>query len=254
MRRLLTVAAVLLALLLPAPARAQWEVTDPASIAQLVDLIRKIQDTIRLYQESQRTLDRMRQGLRGLEKYRLPGIPIGTHNVTKYPWAADILAGMNSGGDPDGNGWQRTVHKLQIPADVFAHLPADLRRGLAASGATIELLDSTAIMGQWTTGQTRVYSERLQERIDRLTEDTITGVHEPTANLDRLAIAATLRSRQQMNATQLQSAIVNQQIATAKSRRDAEVSLINAQINALRQPPDNSLDGTAGILANWSLP
>jgi hypothetical protein len=137
---------------------------------------------------------------------------------------------------------------------VFAQLDPNTRRLLTAAGATVELLDSTAILGGWTAGQVRTYSGALQERIDRLQDDTISGVHEPTANLDRLAISSVLRSRQQMAATQLQSALVDQLIAVAKSRREAEAEALNGQLRALKDGGEtsrSSLEGTAGILSNW---
>lgn len=256
MRRL-SVVFVIVSLLTAGTAHAQLAVIDPAQIAELVRIVFKVEETIRKLEEMQTTLSRMRTGLPGLSRYRLRGVPIGSYNTARYPYAADILAGMNTGNDPDGNGWQRTVQRLQPPLAVFGNLSPEAWQTLAAAYATVEIEDSTAVMGQWTAGQTRTYSGQLQTRIDRLQDDVINGVSEPTALLDKLAVAGSIRSRQQMAATQLQSAVVDQMIAQAKARRDAEVEVLNATLSSLRDNGRSSgaaLAGTEQILRQWSLP
>lgn len=253
MRRLIPIA--LLWTLLAAPAQAQLAVIDPGQIAQLVVLIYQVESTIDLLREGQVTLDRMRRGVPNLGRYRLPDVPIGTHPIFMYPHAAALLEGMNVG-DRNGIGWQLATQRLQIPADLFNGLGPAGQAALRAAYATVEVIDSTNILAANQVGRTRVYSGELQQRIDFLANDVINGVSEPTANLDKLAIAAMLRNRQQMAATQLLSSLVDQLIGTAKSKRDADVELLNSQISALRERGEDTtgLEGTANILANWSLP
>lgn len=224
-------------------------VFDTLQIAAIVKVLAEVQQTYGQLNAQYTTIQQMRTPMTGLQRYRLPAVPMGFHNTGAFPFGGGVLGAMNTGNDPDGHAWYAASHPLQKPTG----LPPEVQPHYA----NVELLDSTAVLAGWTVGQSRQYHGELQTRIDSLQDDTVNGVHEPTANLDRLTIANVLRSRQQMTHTQLQSSLVDQLIAQEKVKRDSEVEGLNMQLVAIQKQGmlTNMLTGGAGnLLRKWVLP
>lgn len=245
---------LLLFVLVPLPAQAQIPVTDVTALVRLIQIVAQSRTEYTLLTEGYNTVQMMRRGLPTLGQFRLPGIPIGSHNISLYPFGAEILQGMNIGGDPYGNGWYRSSQVLLAAAPFLARLPPEVQAIVRASLATVQLTDSTAIMGANTVGETRVYHQMLQEKIDALQNEVVNSPSEITANIDKLAIAGTIRSRQEMASSQLQSNMVEMLIAKEKQARDAEAENLNMQIRALQDAGEimqQSVAGSGPVLRNW---
>lgn len=225
-------------------------VFDTAHLAEVVKIVAETQKTFAQLQAQLTTIQQMRTPMSGLQRYRLPAVPMGFHNTGQFPYANGVLGALNKGNDSNGVAWQNATNKLQAP-------PANPSPNLKANYASVELQDSSAIMAGWQSGQVRQYHGEIQTRIDALQDDTINGIKEPTASLDRLAVANMLRSRQQMANTQLMGTIVDQMIGAAKLRRDAETELLNMELTAIQdrgQLIQSLTAGSGNLLKGWSLP
>jgi len=257
MRRL---AAVLFCLVfVPVPAHAQLPVIDPGNLVQTVLIAQRV---LRMYEEllaQSRTLQRMATGLGNMEAYRIPAVPITRHDTTPFPYGRPWLDALNNG-DPTGAGYWRTTRRLERPNALLARLPPAVRQTIERAYATIEIVDSTATLAGHQVGALRGYTGRLQQAVDALEDDVLSGLlryHELTTNLDKIAAGELLGRRQDMASNQLLSHSLEQLLARNKRLRDTEVVAMNMQLTALRAGPaaDRALiAGTGDDLQTWRQP
>jgi hypothetical protein len=255
-----TVAMVLLLVLSVArSAAAQVVVVDPGNLVQAILIADR---TLREYQAVRakyETLVRMARGLRDLNGYRVPTIPIVSHDTQRWDFGRPWLQGLNSG-DAAGAAYLAVARRLERPGATLATLPSSARQAIERTYATIEISDSTAQMGGHQVALMRGYSGRLQTAIDALDRDvlsTLTGYHEATAILDKIAGAQLIARRGDMATNQLLSHVLEQQLARAKRLRDADAAAMNMRLGALR---DGRTAGTALVrgaadqLRTWRQP
>jgi hypothetical protein len=251
--------AVLAGLILPPAAHAQIPVTDVLSIAQLVRMAIQVRQTIELMKEEYQTIQRVARGYGGsFAPYRIPTLPQLNHEVGRYPFGAPLLEGLNSG-DPYGDRYKQVVRSVLRPGGLFEQLPPDARKAMEAAFAGIEIADSIATMGVHESAQARGYALRIAQLIERLQRDvTASGseYHQVTAIADKLAIAGMVNGRLNQNSNQVESAILEQQIArNLRLRREAAESM-NMALTRMKDNGDSTqaiVGGATEALQNWRL-
>jgi Domain of unknown function (DUF4141) len=257
LRRVLT-ALVILAVC-ASPVRAQWVVIDPGNLAQAILIAER---TWRHYDELRRqyeTIVRMGRGLGNMEGYRIPTIPISSHDPGRWEYGRPWIQGLTSG-DATGEAYFATTVPLMRPTTTPARLTATARRALERQYATIEITDAVAMMGGHQVALARGYHGRLQEAVQALESDVLNGLlryHEMTAILDKIAAGELLGRRQDMLSNQLLSHALEQLLARSKRQRDTEAVTMNMQLTMLRDASAANtafVAGTGDALRNWRQP
>ena len=241
------------------PVSAQWTVIDPANLAQAVLIAER---TRRVYEQLQlqyQVIMRMAQGLRGLDRYRIPGIVMSAHDASRFPFGRAWLEGLNSG-DARGGAYARVVVPLQHPAALLDRLPPAARRAFENQFATVEVSDSVATMGGHQVALMRGYHGQLQSLVEHLQRDvlnTSSDYHQLTAVLDKISAGELVARRQDMATNQLLSHALEQLLARNKRQRDTEASTINMQLTAWRdgRAADEAFRaGVGAALSQWRQP
>src|SRR5437762_1007081 len=110
-------AIIVLVLIVAAPTRAQEVVIDPTNLVETILIAertaREYETLIKQYQ----TIVQMARGLGSLDRYRIPTIGITEHDLSRWPFAAPWLQGLNTG-DPHGGLYQQIVRGLEVPGVV----------------------------------------------------------------------------------------------------------------------------------------
>src|SRR5688572_9148841 len=106
-----TLAATVIAFVIPLPALAQIAVIDPSNLQQTVLIAQRTQRHLEELQAQLRTILRMSRGLGNLDRYRTPTIVGVSHSPQRWPYAAPWLQGLNAG-DPTGSAYGATTVPL----------------------------------------------------------------------------------------------------------------------------------------------
>jgi hypothetical protein len=241
------------------PVHAQIPVTDVLSLVQLVQLAVKVRETIQLMREEYETMQRIGRGYGGsFGAYRIPTLPQLNHDIGRYPFGAPLLEGLNSG-DPRGDRYNSVVRTVLRPGGLFDQLPSDARKVMEAAFATIEIADSIATMGVHESAQARGYALRIAQLIERLQGDvTASGseYHQVTAIADKLALAGMVNGRLNQNSNQVESSILEQQIARNLRLRSDAAAQMNMSISRMKdngESTDAIVGGATDALRNWRL-
>jgi hypothetical protein len=260
MPRVITV-AVALALITPVvPIRAQGiPVFDVSNLAQLIEMATRTLATLNTMKSEYELITRMAQGMGSLNGYIIPDIATATHDVARFPYGAPWLEGLNSG-DARGDRYFATVHQLQRPDGLLERLPIDAQRAIKSGYATIEILDSVAMMGGHQSAIVRTYQRQIADVIRLLQSDVLSkipGFHALTAIADKISAGQLISRRSDMAANQLTSHVLEQLIAKNKRTRDAEAASMNMRLNALKDHGDMSqslVKNAESALRNWRQP
>jgi hypothetical protein len=187
--------------------------------------------------------------------------PFWTFNALfgAFPGASPIVGALNTG-DPAGSGYRQVVDPLDVPTDVLARMPADLRRRFADDYATIQLADSVAAMGIDQTGTVRANGNALMQVLQSMEADAFSpaGTYQTqTALLDKINGASILDLRVAEEMNQFLSDAVEQLVVDNKRKRDSEAKVMNAAINQWRYGAVYGQDlfsRTAANIDAWRLP
>ncbi|MGE0447618.1 MAG: hypothetical protein AB7P99_20510 [Vicinamibacterales bacterium] len=253
MRRL---AIVFVLAIVTRPAFAQFAVVDHGNLAQAVLIAER---TLREYEmliQQYETLQRMSQGLGDMNGYRVPAVGTTRHNPERWQYGGSWLAGLN-GGDPRGAGYGSVARRLESPGYSLRQLPPDARRAVERAYATVEISDSVAQAAGHQVGLVREYASRLQRAIDALETDIVSGPHEMTAVLDKVAAGELVARRQDMATNQLLAHALEQLLARSKRLRDTEAATMNMRLAGLRNgrtAGGSVVRGAADDLRNWRQP
>jgi hypothetical protein len=256
-RRMLT--ALLIIAMCAAPADAQLVVIDPGNLAQAILIAER---ALRHYDELRRqyeTILRMGQGLGTMEAYRIPTISITGHDPSRWEYGRPWIQALNSG-DATGAAYFATTVPLMRPTAAPTTVSAAARRALERQYATIEITDSVATMGGHQVALARGYHGRLQQAVQGLEGDVLSGLlryHEMTAILDKIAAGELLGRRQDMLSNQLLSHALEQLLARSKRLRDTEAATMNMQLTAwrdARRANEAFVAGTGQALRTWRQP
>lgn len=242
-----------------APASAQFVVIDHGNLAQAVLIAER---TLREYEALRAqydTLLRMSRPLAGMERYRIPAVPMASHDATRWSYAQPWLAGLNAG-DADGAGYRQSVRRLDRPEHLLQQLPPSARRAVEQAYATVEIADALAQSGGDQLGLVRTYSQRLQQAIDALEADVVSTdpqAHEMTATLDKVAAGALIARRQDAATNQLLTHALEQLLVRGKRARDTEAATMNMRLGGMRNGRAGGASlvrGAADDLRAWRQP
>jgi hypothetical protein len=257
MARIVTLAAVLT--VLAVPARAQWVVHDPGNFQQAVLIAER---TLREYQvlwEQYQTVLRMAQGLGNMDRYRIPPGVITGHDPSRWQYGSAWLQGLNSG-DHRGRLYRQTTRSVSPPGTLLRELPPAARRAVENAYATIEITDSVAQIAGHQVALIRGYSGALQQATQALEADVLdprSRYHQMTAILDKVA-AGELLARRQDNATnQLLSHALEQLLVRGKRLRDTEAAAMNMRLLGMRDSRAagaSLVRGAGSDLRTWRQP
>ena len=242
----------------PAPASAQVAVFDPANFVQTVLIAQRAQRHYEELQAQYRTVRRMAQGIGLVPAYRIPVIPATGHDLSRWTYGRPWLQGMNSG-DAAGFAYLQTAVPLDRPTWP-ARLTQAARRLVERQYATIEISDSVAMMGAHQVGLVRGYHGRLQGAVQALEGDVLSGLsgsHEMTATLDKIAAGELIGRRQDMATNQLLSHALEQLLARGKRLRDTEAVTMNMQLVTWRDgraANEAMVAGAGDALRTWRQP
>ena len=235
---------------------AQLVVIDPANLAQTVLIASR---TERQYEElvaEFRIIQRMAQGLAGLDRYRMPAVAITGHDPARWEFGRPWIQALNSG-DATGALYLSTALPLQRMDPRLAQLPLAARQAFERRYATVEITDSVAMMGGHQVAMVRNYHDRLQQAVQNLQGDVLNGqrgYHEVTAILDKIVAGELLGRRQDMASNELLSHALEQLLARSKRLRDTEAATINMQLVMWRDGQaanEAFVAGTGDALRTW---
>jgi hypothetical protein len=245
--------------LLTVPASAQLVVVDPSNLAQVVLIARRAQQVYEQVRAEYELVTRMARGLGDLRAYRIPGIAMTALDATGREFGRPWIEGMN-GGDARGGAYLATVLPLQRPDIGLDRLNAAGRRAFENRYATVEISDSVAMMGAHQVALLRNYHAKLQQAVDSLQADALSGspdYHQMTAVLDKISAGELLARRQDMAANQLLSHALEQLLARNKRERDTEADTINMQLTSWwkgRVVNEAFVAGAGDALRTWRQP
>ena len=250
---------IVLLTLVATRAQAQLAVIDPANLVQAVQIAERAQRHYEELQAEYRTILTMAQGLGNMDRYRIPAIAASQHDVGRWLYGQPWLQGLNSG-DASGTAYWATTIPLERPGTLPGALTAEARRTLERQYATIEITDSVAQMGGHQVGTLRGFGGLLQRAVQFLEGDvlsSLTGYHEMTAVLDKVAAGELIGRRQDMASNQLLSHALEQLLARSKRLRDTEAGNVNMQLLMWRDGPavnDAFVRGASDALRSWRQP
>jgi hypothetical protein len=260
MRRVIAVVIALVLVTSAIPARAQGiPVFDVSNLTQLVEMATRTLATLNTIKSQYELVTRMAKGIGSLNGYTIPDIAAAVHDVARFPYGGTWLEGLNSG-DARGDRYFATVHQLQRPDGLLANLPLDAQRAITSAYATIEILDSVAMMGGHQSAIVRTYQRQIADVIGLLESDivsTIPGFHALTAIADKISAGQLISRRSDMAGNQLISHVLEQLIAKNKRTRDAEAASLNMRLNALTDHGEMSqslMKNAERELRNWRQP
>ena len=258
MSRRLAVALLVLAWF-TVPASAQFVVIDPGNLAQAVLIAQRAQQVYEQLRAEYQLIVQMAQGLRDLNRYRMPPIGITALEAARFQYGRPWIEGMNSG-DARGTAYFATAVPLERPDRALDRLGVTARRMFENQYATVEISDSVAMMGGHQVALMRGYHGRLQDAVQNLQDDVLNGsanYHQMTAVLDKISAGELLGRRQDMAANQLLSHALEQLMARSKRERDTEAATINMQLTTWRDgraANDAFVAGSGDALRTWRQP
>jgi hypothetical protein len=264
MRRLLFVAALVLAACLAA--NAQIVVYDPAVTARN-SVTAVVEETLKNVQDLQRRLlrkmSRRLSLFTDLRRYQLPEPPRWRIHIFNDPsavlFAGDYNAALNYG-DASGNAYRSvTVPLLDSVGLPDEEMSPDAVRDFAARLATIDVADAVAMSATNDTGHVRYNGRREQDAIEILENDVIDPSQEQsaTAVVDKISGAVLIGARQRQARTELLVGMVEQLLVDSKRERDTEAAAMNMQLTTWRASQTANaafVAGSGDALRTWRQP
>ncbi len=247
---ILAIAIVLLALT-AVPARAQIVVFDPAVFAQAVsEVLNIIKQYNLMIQQARRLPVDMANRYRALS----PAWPV--HDLTSWLYAQPILSALNAG-NASGSQYRQVAELLDIPSDVLARMPPELRRRLQTAYATIELADSIATRAVDQAGTVRSNGRLILQTIQAMDTDASAlddSYHTQAALLNKINTASVLGLRIGAQSNQFLMDTLEQLLVENKRKRDTEAKGMDATIHQWRYGLAYGTDlfrNTAANLDSW---
>jgi hypothetical protein len=251
-RRLLRVVAVVFMLaLFAAPAQAQFVVFDPAVYGQAVS---EVLNVIRQYNLMLQQARRLPVDIANRYRALSPAWPL--HDLTSWLYAQPILNALNAG-NASGSQYRQVADLLDIPSDILARMPPELRRRLGTAYATIEMADSVAARGVDQAGTVRANGRLILQTIQLMDTDASAlddSFHTQTALLNKINTASVLGLRIGAQSNQFLMDTLEQLLVDNKRKRDTEAKAMDATINQWRYGLAYGSDlfrNTAANLDSW---
>ena len=169
-----------------------------------------------------------------------------------------FLSALNTG-DPAGFAYRQLVTALDIPDDILARMPAQLRQRLQSRYGTVELADRVTNMSVDQTSNTRSANPTLLNVIQAMQDDAASSIDEfqsQTALLNKINTTSVLDLKLGEKTNEFLATIIEQMTVDQTRRRETEASLMNAAITQWRwgQLYGQSLfQNTATNIDTWRL-
>src|SRR2546425_3734902 len=141
-RRVLGALVVLIAS--ASPARAQLVVIDPANLYQTILIAERTWDHYDQLRQQFEVIQRMARALGNMDPYRIPAIPIASHDPSRWDYGRPWIEALNSG-DARGTAYLASALPLMPVTTTPSRLSAVARQTLERQYATIEITDSVAM-------------------------------------------------------------------------------------------------------------
>lgn len=236
------VAAVLLAGVVLSPATARAQAIAVYDDSNWVQAVLQVLNIIRQFNLMQQQIRRLPVDM--LNRYRAlsPAWPL--HDLASWQYAQPILSALNVG-DTSGSRYRQVADLLDIPSDVLARMPPELRRRLGTAYATIELADSIAARGIDQAGTVRANGRLILQTIQSMDTDAVAlddSYHTQAALLNKINAAAVLGLRIEAQSNQFLMDTLEQLLVDNKRKRDTEAKGMNATINQWRYGSAYGLD------------
>lgn len=162
-------------------------------------------------------------------------------------------------GDASGDGFREVAVPRRSAAGVMGAVGADAEAVLRSDLATLDVADSIIERGTHTTGRLRYNGRTEAEIIERLQDDATD--EDPnqslTAVLDKVALEAVVRARNQQAQGEFQSAILEQLLVDQLWERNADTAHMNMLLTTMQAQQDGEGRGpdlTTDALSGWHLP
>jgi hypothetical protein len=265
-RRILVIATIALITMGSRYAHAQIVVHDAAlTFRNTVIATLKSQLLGTLTEEADRIqrMARRLSTLTSLDKYAVPDpTRWRSYRYQDINLYANAYADALDLGDADGTAYESVARGRQSAQAALAQLGEDEP---AAEGAilswlaTLDLADSTVIVGTDQNGRLRANGRLEMRAVDELERDATdpSPTQSATAILDKLSGAVLLGTRNRDARTQFVSAVVEQLLIDNKRARDAEAAAMNMQLGRLRDgraAATSVVAGAASDLRTWRQP
>ena len=255
-RRARLAAAVILGVLLSAPASA-FVVIDYGVLWQQATLARLREQVLNVITENGHLIRRMGRRLTvfvDMARYAPQGMPLWRtrQGESTVPGVSAYMDSLNLGGD--------ATEAVTVPMAVAetALLKLDLARAeaLRLRLAQAELDQSIFALGSSATGRERSRRKKEKADLEELERDVLDGSLGTSARLDVLASGDVIARRQAATEIKLKIALLEQLIAQTKAHRDREVEAANQWlVRPQRNEGDAGLaTGAAEALRTWRLP
>jgi hypothetical protein len=247
-------AAVLLVVAAPAPARAQIPVYDAANWYEaLQQLLQFIEQYRFLLQQARRLPVDM------ATRYHGHSVDWTFHDLESgLLYAQRILGALNTG-DPTGSAYRQIVEPLDVPTDVIGRMPASLQRRLTDAYAAIEMADSVSELAVDQMGAMRTdgpHDEQVAKDMEKDAVSSNDAFHTQTAILNKINTATVLGLRMQDHVSKALMSTLEQMIVANQRQRDAEAQLMNATIYQWRYGQSYGQDlfrNTAANIDGWRI-
>ena len=171
-----------------------------------------------------------------VNRYRTlsPAWPL--HDLNGWLYAQPVLGALNVG-DTTGSRYRQVADLLDVPSDVLARMPLELRRRLGTAYATIELADSIAARAVDQTGTVRANGKLILQTIQSMDTDATAAsdtYHSQVALLNKINAASVLGLRIGAQSNQFLMDTLEQLLVENKRKRDTEAKAMNATIHQWR--------------------
>ena len=255
-RRARTAAAVILGVLLSAPASA-FVVIDYGVLWQQATLAKLREQILDRITEQGHIIRRMGRRLTvfiDLARYAPQGMPLWRTRQGKSTvlGVSAYMDSLNLGGDAT----EAVTVPMSEPEPALLKLDIARAEALRLRLAQAELDQSIFALGSSATGRERSRRKKEKADLEELERDVLDGSLGTSARLDVLASSDVIARRQAATEIKLKIALLEQFIAQTKAHRDREVESANQW---LRRPERN--EGDAGLaykatedLRTWRLP
>jgi hypothetical protein len=245
---------------------AQIVVTDPATTMKNVVTAALKSQILDALTEQARQIRRMARRLSvftDLAKYAVPD-PTRWRNYRYQDvnlFANPYVEALN-GGDPAGAAYKAIARTRTDVGSVLAAFGEDAPApdaSLVAALATLDLADSSLIIGTDQNGRLRAGGKAEMRAVDALERDTADGssTQSATAVADKISGAVLLENRNRQARLEVLTAMVEQLLVDNKRSRDAETAAMNMQLGRLREGRTaglSLLSGAGNDLRTWKQP
>jgi hypothetical protein len=241
--------------------RAQWTVFDPTNYAeaikQLVQLEHQYTELVHTYQ------------LLAEQATRAPGDLDARYRSFATPWLAltapDTYATTSGWVHTANTGHDTAVGYAQLPEPLraygeLARVPADVVARLQRAYGGVELRDGITEHGLEMLGHLRAHAADVELALRRLEDDSFSGdpsLNTEVAVLNKVNAATVTSARLTKDTNQILLALLDEQLADARQRRDAQAIALNARIAfdaEARDLAERTSAGTAEALSAFRLP